>query len=57
MTQAVFVGERLSSGAPEEEKKLSTGVMVGIWTAILATGGTIFYLTTRKVTPRRRAAA
>lgn len=41
----------------EVEKKLSTGAMVGIWAAILATGGTVFYLTTRKVEPRRRAAA
>ena len=43
--------------AHEEKKGLSTGAMVGIWTAILATGGTVFYLATRKPKRRRRKAA
>lgn len=54
-----FTATGLYEGAyrPEEKKRLSTGAVVGIWTVILGAGGTVFYLTTRKVKPRRRKAA
>jgi hypothetical protein len=41
----------------EEEKKLSTGAMVGIGAAVVAAGGGVYYLSTRKKRRRRRRAA